>query len=321
MKIIAFRTFGGKDIGYGHLFRCLSLAKAIMNEKPYRIVFVINEEIVDQISNNGHEFRESNGLVQDYEILESLKADLVIVDTYLANDSYLKKIKTLSKLMLFDDNNDIYDSSIPDIVINGNIYASNLNYREVDSNRFLLGPEYLIMQEGYWKNTELNCDKNGILITTGGSDFFNISPNILKELVKTDFTIRVIVGPGYTTRTIEELYSIKNDKTSIIINPNGLIDYIKSSEYVITATGSTIYEVISQKSIPIIFSFADNQKLAYNYFENYGISAIGQYPKIEFGRIIDALEQSKNVNMGKLNSLIDGKGALRVVRHIIQLLS
>lgn len=314
---------GGMDIGYGHLFRCISLAKAIRKESSdYKIYFIVNEDIKNIVDSNGFEYIESSHFEKDYKIINEMCFDLVVFDSYRANDSYLRRIKNITKLMLFDDNNDIYDSSIPDIVLNGNIHANDLDYKTDSSTQFLLGLNYLVMHEGYWDDESTDTTvKRGILVTTGGSDIYNISPKILKELVKTEFDVTVIVGPGYLDETIDELYKIKNCATKIILRPNGLKNYIKCSEYVISASGSTVYETLSQKSIPIIFSLADNQEIAYEYFKGFGVYSIGKYPDINFKGINQILNQPTKVYVNELYEKIDGKGALRVALQIIRFLS
>lgn len=109
-----------------------------------------------------------------------------------------------------------------------------------------------------------------------------------------------------------------------MIKPNGLKDYIKNSEYVITSCGSTVYEVLSQESIPIIFTLAENQKIAYNYFRDLGVETLGQYPNIRYNEIIQIFNQPQKMHEHKLSELyktIDGKGALRVSSQIIQFLN
>ncbi|MDW7662165.1 MAG: hypothetical protein SCL54_12170 [Bacillota bacterium] len=323
MKRIAFRTMGGKYIGYGHIYRCLSLAKAIVKQAiTYEIIFIVNDEIKSIVRDSGFKYEVSNDFSDDYEIMNKIGLDFVILDSYLADDFYLKNIRKNSKLMLFDDNNDIYDSEIPDVILNGNIHAKNLDYKTNNSTFFLLGTKYLVMREDYWDDvsTEL-IKKSGVLITTGGSDSFNISIKILKELSGTDYFKKIVVGPGYTNEAVDEINRLKDNKTTIIMKPNGLKDHINSSEFVITASGSTVYEVISQKTIPIIFSLAENQNTAYKYFQEYGIKTIGIFPDIHYDEIIHALKQASKIDIGELNNLIDGKGALRVAHQIILMLS
>jgi len=55
-------------------------------------------------------------------------SDVFVLDTYLANDTYLSEIGKKCTLVLFDDNNDIYNTVIPDVIINGNFHAPALNY-------------------------------------------------------------------------------------------------------------------------------------------------------------------------------------------------
>lgn len=322
MRRIAFRTMGSKYIGYGHLYRCLSLAKAIIKEAiDSHIIFIVNGEAAEIVRDHGFEYIESNVFNNDCEIIKDADFDLVIIDSYDASNSYLRSIKNLTKILLFDDNNDIYDSQIPDILLNGNIHAKDLDYKRNGSTCFLLGLEYLVMQEAYWNDSNANLgNKEGILITTGGSDIFNISVEILRELNKTDFIKKVVVGPGYSNKTINELSKLKDDNTSIIMKPNGLRKYIMNSEYVITASGSTVYEVLSQKSIPIIFSLADNQEKAYKYLKNIGIHTIGNYPDIKFNKIIPILKNKDKKDYREQFNLIDGKGALRVARVILSAL-
>lgn len=153
MKRVIIRTLGGKNIGYGHYFRCLSLAKAIrLIDKSVDIVFLINEELVEVINKTGFNYVVNNDLSQDIEIIENKHTNLFIFDSYLASNEYLRRVKEKSKLMLIDDNNDIYDSSIPNIIYNGNIHADNLGYEYIEGQIRLLGPKYLIMKEEYWQN-------------------------------------------------------------------------------------------------------------------------------------------------------------------------
>lgn len=321
MKKIIFRTFGGKESGYGHIFRCISLAKAIIKESvDFEINFLVNDELENIVIENGFKYHLINNFNFDYKLMKEISPDLIIFDSYKANDSYLENIKKISKLILFDDNNDIYDSKIPDMIINGNIYAGDLNYNKSDRTTFLLGTQYLIMRENYWYDSSNEfIEKKGILVTTGGSDSFNISPKILKALKKTDYIKKVIVGPGYSKETIDEIYNIKDNKTQIIMNPNGLKNYIKSSKYVITAAGSTVYEVLSQKTFPIIFSLAENQNIAYEYFRKKGIQSIGVFPNINYNGLINSLKKSNKTEEDVYN-MIDGKGALRVAREIMKIL-
>lgn len=322
MNRIAFRVMGGKDIGYGHLYRCLALAKAItLKTKKYEIIFVVNKEITNIVRENNFKFIISKNFNNDLKIFKDLTIDLVVFDSYEADDVYLKSIKQVSKLVLIDDNNNIYNSKIPDIILNGNIHAKDLNYAKNESTRLLLGPEYLLMKEEYWiTESNHNIEKKGVLITTGGTDPYNISLKILKKLKNVPITKIVIIGPGYSEETTAALYKHSDTKTIYIYKPISLKKYIQKAEFVITASGSTVYEVISQKRIPIIFSIAENQEIVYKYFQEFGIPTIGNNSNIQLNKIIPYLNHLQQIDIEKQLPLIDGKGAIRAAEYVVQCL-
>lgn len=322
MKIVVFRTLGGFEIGYGHVYRCISLAKAIRQIfKNLKIIFIINNEISKIIEENKFEYIISESFDFDFEILNEINSNLVIFDSYEANDLYLEQITKISKLLLFDDNNDLYDTKIADIILNGNIHAKDLSYNIETSTKYLLGLKYLVMREDYWDTNSIdNIKNNEILITTGGADSKNISPKIISSLKEINLVKKIVIGPGYADETIDEIYKIKDKNTKIIMKPTSLINHIKNSKYVISAAGSTIYEILSLNRIPIIFSIAKNQNIAYKYLEKNGIKTIGKYPNIKYNEIKDYIDNFVDDDL-KQNQLVDGKGAMRVALYLKNFLS
>ena len=325
MKTILIRTLGGKEIGYGHFYRCLSLSKGIIwLNKNINIVFMINSELVELTKDNNLNFIESNDLNEDLNITKDMNIDLFIFDSYLGNNEYLNTIKNKTKLMLIDDNNDIYDSSIPNILYNGNIFASKLGYHRVKDQLQLLGTKYLIMKEEYWDNNkdEFIC-REGILVTTGGTDKYGVMIGIIEAIKDINTKIRVIIGPGYNEDYIKKIEGFKTKNLKLVYKPNGLKEHINTSKVVITAGGSTVYEVLSQKSIPILFSIADNQDLLCKTLNQCGISYIGKYPNINYGKLCSLLEQLSNEDINKeneINSLVTGNGAVYTAKSIIGML-
>lgn len=325
MKNILIRTLGGGSIGYGHFFRCLSLSKALIkNKKNINITFLINNDLVELIKSEGFNYLVSNSLKNDESIIFSLQIDLFVLDTYLADDSYLKMVKNKTRLMLIDDNNDIYDSTLVDIIYNGNIHAEKLNYPFVEVQTRLLGTKYLIMKEEYWCNEDKDIMyKEGILITTGGSDEHRIAIDIIKEIKDLGVKIKVIIGPGYTKDYIKEIECERSENIELIYSPTSLKEYIRQAKIVITAGGSTVYEVLSQKSMPIIFSLADNQDLICIELRSRDIPYLGKYPNIDYSRtkvMVKKLFENKLI-FSNIFRDVDGEGALRLIEDLYRLLN
>lgn len=324
MKNIIIRTLGGRGIGYGHFYRCLSLAKGIvLLEKNINIIFIINEELIELIENTIFNYIVSNKLTEDFNIIENMYIDLFIFDSYLGDNNYLRILKNKTKLMLVDDNNDIYDSSIPDILYNGNIHASKLGYAYIKDQLQLLGSKYLVMKEEYWVNKKDEyVYKDGVLVTTGGTDEFGIMIKIIDAIKAIDIKIRVVIGPGYSDNYIRKIEDIKTDNVELVYKPKSLMGYINSSKVIITAGGSTVYEVLSQKSMLVVFSIADNQDLICTTLKKMGVEYLGKYPHINFFKLSSVLRKVYIEDFDRkdeLNNIVTGKGTLLVARKILDI--
>lgn len=323
MLSILIRTTGGKKSGYGHVYRCLSLAKAITRvEQDTSITFLVNPELIELIEGSGFRCLLSTAFNKDQEAIEQVEPDLIIFDSYTADDDYLKLLRSYAVLLVFDDNNDLYDASIPDVLVNGNIHAKALDYPKDADTRYLLGPEYLVVREDYWnQKQDVTIEKKGILITTGGSDPYHISLEILNKLRNLNIAKKIIIGPGYTDETISEILGLaEQDPTiTVVIKPVSLKEHIDSCQYVVTACGGTVYEVLAMGSIPVIFSMADNQNVAYEFFKREGIETIGIYPNIDFNHLRTYLSMAHDQDTEKSSCYkLDGLGALRVAIFLVQ---
>ena len=318
MKII-FRTNFGKNIGMGHLYRSLSLAHAIKHLSHAQILFIINKP-TDIIKDFPYILSEKFDN-KDIEIIKKQAPDIVIFDSYLATIDYLIQFHDITKLVMFDDNNDIYKKIPAHILINGNLHAKTLKYESLfGDTTFLLGPKYLVMKPEYWgHNLDLNISKDVISITTGGTDFYNLIPAFMRSLKSLKIKKRIIIGPAFEENEIREIELLKDDNYELIYKPISLKKYIETSKIVITAAGSTIYEILALHKFPVIYIIADNQEKIAKTLETYGILNLGWYRDIDWGNleiVINKLLNIQSINE-KLYNLFDGKGALRSAREIL----
>lgn len=319
--LIVVRTEGGSHVGYGHIYRCISLVRAMQVELEYiNILFVINNQCASLLDELGFDYVVSDNfdINYDLDILKDKSVDLILFDSYNGTDIYLSKLKSISKLVIFDDNNDLYSLDNVDVVINGNVHGATLGYDTSKSTSFLLGTKHLVMKEEYWNNDTSFIDKKGILITTGGTDTYNLTYSFMKNLQKINIPIVVIVGPGFSNEQINVLEKEKCKNVELIIKPNSLKKYLSKSKYVVTASGSSVYEVLTQKSIPILFSQAKNQNLAYYEFEKANVKTIGIYPEINFDKAYNYIKsfEESDISNTKIEIDIDGKGAYRVAKYL-----
>jgi UDP-2,4-diacetamido-2,4,6-trideoxy-beta-L-altropyranose hydrolase len=323
--MIIFRTNGGKTIGLGHLYRCLSLAKTILKLKPtIEIIFIINAEIEGLIK----EFRtiiSETWDEQDLILIQSLAPKVVVVDSYLSNEKYLSQLSKLSTLVQFDDNNDIYPTLYCKVLINGNIYAEQLKYHTKSKDvLYFLGPKYIILKDDIETNIE-KPKSDDILITTGGSDPFNLMVKFISALKDLQYTKTIIVGPAYSDQQIDQIRTNINHTCRLVLKPSSLKADILKSLIVITASGSTIYEVFTLKRIPIIYCVAQNQKNIYETFKKQDIITLGWYNQIDWNALSKTINKSiasKTQILDRLNplfSLYNGTGKIIIAQKIIEL--
>lgn len=326
IKTILFKTAASSSIGFGHLFRCLSLATAL-KQCGVSSVFLANAEAKSKIAEYGLDFVCSETFdYNDLEKIKTIEPEVVVFDSYLADLSYIEELARKHLLVHFDDNNDVYPEVIADILINGNIHAKDLHYiRKKNGTRFLLGPKYLVMKSEYWNLESSDLSEKGLLITTGGADFFDLMPKFLEALGKLPLKKRVIVGPGFSESQIRKLGMLSEslEDCELIHRPSSLKEHIAQASIVVSASGSTTYEILTMKRLPVIFTLADNQRLIAEKLESFGITNLGWYKNIDFEKLPElilqeiSIKDSKEKRLSPLFSQFDGKGALRTAKAIV----
>ncbi|HEW92375.1 MAG TPA: hypothetical protein ENF81_07515 [Thermotogaceae bacterium] len=294
-------------------FRCFSISTALEDLSGAEIVFVLNESTF--LLDNKKTIISEKFDEDDINMISSLNPDLIICDSYRADSLYIRKLGLVARLILFDDNNDLHEKVYADILINGNLYATDLNYDFAKETTIkLLGPQYLAMKPEYWNEQLQNSRGEGILVTTGGSDPHRLMPKFIAKLKELPIKKRIIIGPAYEEEEILEIKKIVSDSFEIIHKPRSLKKYIEQSKIVLTAASTTVYEVLTLRKIPIIYSVAKNQIMLENTLKNYGVKSLGWYEEInweKFGEEIKMVLCKLSYFREKLNKLyckFDTKG-------------
>ena len=316
-------TEGGKDIGLGHVARCSSIYQAFeqFNISPR---FIINgDESVNSILSN-----IDVDIINWMENLSVIsKADIVIVDSYLADIDLFDAISNTVPLVVYiDDNNRLnYPKGI---VVNGTLYASNMNYPKRDNIMYLLGNKFIPLRKDFWNipKLKINDSIDDILITMGGNDLRNLTPKIL-ELLNNNFpTInkKVIISNSFENTV--EIEKLENYHVELFYSPNSseIIDIMSSVDLAISASGQTLYELACIGIPTIAVGIIENQK---NNIENWKKQGFIEYAgcwnnENLLDNILDNIEllQDKNIRYNKRLlgiQAVDGNGSLNIVKSIL----
>lgn len=339
--MLYIRADGNTDIGMGHVMRCLSVAEAA-DSKMQDIAFItadggcramIEERGFDVIVLDT-DYRDMTGELPVLAGLIHKGRDIVLVDSYQAGDDYYLALGKLAATACFEDMGQPYPV---DLLINYNIYAPDLaaNYKGLPKT--LLGVEYMPLRKAFQEPPEYTVkDKvTSVVITTGGSDPYFAAGSFAEALLNDGFVLEhgihlhLISGPF--NKYADELKARYGacENVSIHENVKDMRSLLLESDVVISATGSTIYEVSTLGVPMIVFYFAENQR--------QGAEALGRLTDIvnagcfaSDGRLVacrvaDTLEKCicdkgyRELLCRQEKGLVDGKGALRIVQQLEEL--
>lgn len=347
------RADGNTHIGMGHVMRCLSIADAAYElDKENKAVFIVADmDCQKMICDRGYEVKVLNTDYMDMEseiaILKTFikKTDVILVDSYQVTNNYYLELRNISRVACLEDMGNSYPV---DLLVNYNIYGPNLKNRYsnngigdasfIGPDRYILGLDYMPLRKEFSvKNGyEIKEDVASVMITTGGSDPYFATDDFLQailsdmDLNNENIVYHVVSGPfnAFADSLKEKYGSIPN----VVIHENvkDMKGLIIESDIVITATGSTIYEV-SALGVPMIcFYFAENQRQGAEEIEkltdivNAGCLAENKENVVE--NIVYALKKcikSKayrdKIHMQEMK-LVDGKGARRLANEILGLM-
>ena len=371
--MVIFRADANHHIGMGHIMRCLSIADSF-SSKGNSVVFVLADEKATQVvKERGYTsivlHSKYDNMEEELSLWESLVfrtlsysniIDRIVVDSYYVSSQYLVGVKSLmdcyaknGKLIYIDD---IAAFPYPvDILINYNSYASALVYEKlyceaggvISIPQMVLGPKYVPLRSMF-KNLKLKQQPpkvKNVLFSTGGADEFHLTLKILEYLDNSiDNLSSVLKGLNYHF-LLGAMNGDKNNIAELVENKPYFFTYEKvadmrnligSMDLVVSAAGSTLYEICAC-GVPLITCvMADNQFFGAESFEKMGLAEnIGDIRSSQVGlhkrkardeintevieEIIKAIENlamdlEKRQTMGlKMQRLIDGYGADRIV--------
>lgn len=342
MKIF-FRADANKNIGVGHVMRCMSLADAL-TDNGHECVFVVSD---DSFSANikdrgfrclilGSDFRDMESETDRLEeLMRTENPELLVIDSYYVTDKYFKTVKKTIKTAYFDDVLEFaYDV---DILIDYNIYADAEDYGKLYEGmklpRFILGPKYAPLRKEFSKGKiKPPRDKaESVMISVGGSDPLHVADAFIKMIdaspeMKENLLFRFVLSN--MEPDIEKIRAIAEKEPWLELNVNvkdmkGLMD---KSDIAVSAAGSTQYELCACGVPTINFAFADNQVPGGEKFGKEGIFLYAGdlrteknfYDKV--GKLLTDLYKDKKLRTKmseKAYALTDGKGAERLAKELL----
>ncbi len=326
MKVFIL-TEGGRRIGLGHITRCIALYEAFGKKgiKPY---FIVNADDSVKTLLRGKRKKVFNWLKKKDKLFNLISgADIVILDSYLAKDDLYRKIAGRAKLAVYvDDNSRInYPKGI---VINGAIYAKELNYPKTKGSTYLLGTKFLALRKEFWNVPRKKAGKQikTVMITFGGDDSKNMTPRVLHLLAAEfpQFTKKVMIGQGFNN--VQQIIEAADSRTELVYYPDSgkMRNSMRAADIAISAAGQTLYELARLGVPTVAVAVAKNQLNNIIEWKNVGfVDGAGWWEdknilsKISRG-IKNLEDKDVRVRKGAIGRrFVDGNGAIRISDHIV----
>ena len=343
--MIWIRADANKEIGTGHVMRCLSIATELKDMGQQVCFLVADESAVLLLETKGQDYRvlHSDFRYMEEELEKVLEIvctgkdtatdkskDFFLADSYFVTDEYFRQIRNHMPVGYVDDK-----GVVPfelDLLINYNIFAEEALY-EGQNARLILGPAYAPLRKEFRQvDYSLREQVGQVMITTGGSDKYNLAGKILEKVLEHPATsgLKYCVVSGVYNVHYEALKQIERnyENVEILSDVKDMWRLMGDSDIAITAGGSTMYE-LSAVGVPILcFSFVDNQEqIVQGFFQRELVCFGGDYLQQGEGMLEELVEKLtllvENTSLRRQyserqQSIVDGQGAGRTAAEIIK---
>jgi len=331
---VIIRCVTNPESGFGHLRRCVILAK-LLEKNKCTVDFIIDKnknakEILLQNNFSFFEIRKNNLESANLKnILERKKYDMIIFDLrekIQKVSKFLKESKILSVII-----DDAWCKLVhSDLIINPTIIKKFQSYKKIKkTSKMFLGPKYFITNPSFLTHKKKSSSivkkkRYKVVISMGGGDSTNLTSKILNKLkVLSDIQIIVILGPFFRNKK-KLLKFRKNKNIEFLESPEYIWKIFQKSDLVICSAGSTLYELAIQKIPTICYPIVEHQFEYGKKFAKQGFSKNLGYWKErdsnleeEVNKLLNEPKYRKKISR-KGDKIIDGKGYFRVGKIILK---
>jgi spore coat polysaccharide biosynthesis predicted glycosyltransferase SpsG len=150
------------------------------------------------------------------------------------------------------------------------------------------------------------------LVTFGGSDVNNSTPDAVRAFDGFDLEIDVIIGPGFENENeIEEAATTTDAEFNLLRDPNDLPQRMFDADFAVSATGSTVYELLAMGTPTVGIPQSDNQTPVADSLGDTILRLEGGSIRGCISRLVqDATLRRKMRKKGR--ELVDARGTQRV---------
>ena len=332
-----FRADGNEKIAMGHVMRCLSIAEAAADLGCSPVFITADNGCHSMIEERGFraivlntDYRDMLSEIPQLKKIVEQQNDMLLIDSYQADDAYFDAVKEFVQTACLEDMGVPHPACL---LINYNIFAEESLYGQQDGTRLLLGTAYAPLREEFrGTQYQVRQDALRVLVTTGGSDRYQLAGRFLEKALGDDRTAGLEYGivSGAFNPYLKELreWEKKNGNVRIYSNVTNMRELMEKSDIAVSAGGSTMYELSAVGVPTLCFSFVDNQEEIVRGFVDQGLVCFGGNYLAQGEGMLEMLVEKmallvsdrrlRQAYSEKQRQMVDGKGAERIAQALLQ---
>ena len=339
--MIGIRVDANDIIATGHLMRCMAIAEQL-RDMGQQVVFFVSDLLAKELvekrdfkciclhSEYNKKDAELDNLLM---VLKKEHIDKLLIDSYEVTSTYMSKLNECIKLVYMDDLQQ--ERYSVDLIVNYTIGLKKECYTSLGylEKQLLLGNKYVPLRKEFSQSGIIvKQNIENVLITTGGTDTYNIVLKLLNKLETDEFSMinkKVVVGAFYDKIEQLEEYAKKNDSTEVFHNISNMQEIMCQCDVAISAGGTTLMELCACGIPTICFSIAENQLSGVKAFSHNGLMINAGDVRLSIEDVTDNIVanlhkisqdclERKRIS-GAMKKMIDGKGARRIAEQLVVL--
>ncbi|MGZ5521869.1 MAG: glycosyltransferase [Chthoniobacterales bacterium] len=258
--------------------------------------------------------------------------DLLIIDILGSSHDLIEAGRKSARAVITVD--DLEPSAAEtDAVVNGILWGTRLLPNPFGRARVYQGIEYIQLREDFAKanqNPRLHSSRvSSILISTGGADLREFTPQLMQAISKLSFdcAVSVIVGPAFhNLPSLQEAAQALSGRSNFSLVPDAddMAERLLKSDIALLTGGTVMFESAACGTPAIIVCSYENQFPQAEWFARKGMAVnLGYRPgELDQSRVVRVLEElarnpKKRGQMSEaMKATVDGRGLDRFVEIV-----
>lgn len=273
----------GPSIGVGHVMRSLALAEelAVRGIEP---VFLADAQSVpwaaEQIARRGFPAEQPLNGLDDLDWLTRSAVDAIVIDSYLLpNEGYRAvRARGLRSMAIVDGP---LRSAEADLYLDQNVGSELDEVALPEGSTRLAGLQYALLRDEIRAHrpegppVSSPTPEPHVLAVFGGTDPLGVGPVAVEALARTRRPFRLtLVAPREELRVRAEEVPLFAGQSLHVTGLTGRLgELVRSADLVVSAAGSSAWDLLSLGSCAAFVVAADNQEVGYRRLVSAGMAA------------------------------------------------